>query len=36
LGQVNITVPSTLAPGNYPLVVTVNGQASNAVTISVN
>jgi len=35
LVQVNITVPSGLATGSYPLVVTINGQASNAQNVSV-
>ena len=35
LVQVNITVPSGLAGGTYPLVVTINGQASNAQNVSV-
>ena len=35
LGQMNIQVPSNLASGSYPLTVTVNGQASNTVTINV-
>ncbi|HML16369.1 MAG TPA: hypothetical protein VK419_05060 [Bryobacteraceae bacterium] len=36
LGQMNIQVPASLAPGSYPLVVTVNGQTSNTVSISVH
>ena len=35
LEQINIVVPGGLTTGDYPLKVTVNGQASNAVTISV-
>lgn len=34
LYQANFTVPS-LAPGNYPLIVTISGTASNAATIAV-
>ncbi len=34
LAQMNIVVP-TLAPGVYPLVVTIDGQSSNAATIAV-
>ena len=33
--QANITVPAGLAPGDYPLTVTINGEASNAATVSV-
>ncbi len=33
--QANITVPSGLAPGDYPLTVTINGEASNSATVSV-
>jgi uncharacterized protein (TIGR03437 family) len=33
--QVNIVVPASLAQGDYPLAVTIGGQASNAATISV-
>jgi uncharacterized protein (TIGR03437 family) len=36
LGQMNVQVPAGLAPGSYPLVVTVNGQTSNTVAISVH
>jgi uncharacterized protein (TIGR03437 family) len=35
LVQVNITVPSGLASGTYPLTVSINGQASNSVNVSV-
>ena len=35
LGQMNIVVPSSLKPGNYPLVITINGQNSNTVQIGV-
>jgi uncharacterized protein (TIGR03437 family) len=35
LVQVNITVPSGLAAATYPLVVTINGQASNAQNVTV-
>ncbi|HXP83898.1 MAG TPA: hypothetical protein VN841_04225 [Bryobacteraceae bacterium] len=35
LVQANIVVPAGLTTGDYPLTVTVNGQASNAATISV-
>jgi len=34
--QVNIVVPSTLAAGDYPLTVTINGETSNSGTISVS
>ena len=33
--QLNITVPSGLAAGNYPMVVTIGGQASNSATVSI-
>jgi len=33
--QANIMIPSSLAPGTYPLTVSIGGQASNAGTISV-
>jgi len=33
--QVNITVPSGLAAGSYPMVVTIGGQASNSATVSI-
>ncbi|HEV2690299.1 MAG TPA: SMP-30/gluconolactonase/LRE family protein [Bryobacteraceae bacterium] len=33
--QMNIVVPSSLAPGDYPLTVSINGEASNSATISV-
>jgi uncharacterized protein (TIGR03437 family) len=33
--QLNITVPSGLAAGNYPLVVTIGGQISNSATVSI-
>lgn len=35
LEQANIVVPSGLTTGDYPLTITVNGQASNAATVSV-
>jgi uncharacterized protein (TIGR03437 family) len=35
LGQVNLTVPVALAPGNYPLVITTGGAASRGVQVSV-
>jgi len=35
LVQMNITVPSTLATGSYPLAVTIAGETSNSVTVSV-
>jgi uncharacterized protein (TIGR03437 family) len=35
LGQMNIVVPS-LKAGTYPLVITINGQPSNAVNVTVN
>jgi len=35
LAQMNIVVPPGLAPGTYPLVVTINGEASNSGNISV-
>jgi uncharacterized protein (TIGR03437 family) len=35
LVQANIVVPTGLAPGNYPLTVTIGGQTSNAGAISV-
>ncbi|MCU1233068.1 MAG: repeat containing protein [Candidatus Solibacter sp.] len=35
LVQMNITVPSTLSPGVYPLAVTIDGQAANTGTIAV-
>jgi uncharacterized protein (TIGR03437 family) len=35
LAQMNIVVPSTLAPGVYPLSVTIDGQTSNSGTIAV-
>ncbi len=33
--QVNIAVPSGMAAGNYPMVVTINGQASNSATVAI-
>jgi uncharacterized protein (TIGR03437 family) len=33
--QANITIPAGLAPGNYPLTITINGETSNSATISV-
>ena len=35
LVQMNIVVPPTLAPGVYPLSVTIDGQTSNSATIAV-
>jgi uncharacterized protein (TIGR03437 family) len=35
LAQMNIVVPPTLAPGVYPLTVTIDGQTSNSATIAV-
>jgi uncharacterized protein (TIGR03437 family) len=35
LGQANITIPAGLAPGNYPLIITIGGVASNSAVISV-
>jgi uncharacterized protein (TIGR03437 family) len=35
LTQANVVVPASLAAGNYPLTVTINGETSNAGTISV-
>lgn len=35
LAQANLTIPSTLKAGTYPLVITVNGFASNAALITV-
>jgi uncharacterized protein (TIGR03437 family) len=35
LMQANILVPATLAPGIYPLIVTIDGQNSNSATIAV-
>ncbi len=35
LVQVNLMVPTGLAPGTYPLIVTIDGQASNAGNVSV-
>ncbi|HEY6392401.1 MAG TPA: SMP-30/gluconolactonase/LRE family protein [Bryobacteraceae bacterium] len=34
--QMNIVVPSTLAAGDYPLTITINGESSNSATISVS
>ena len=31
----NIVVPSGLAPGDYPLTVTIDGQTSNSANVSV-
>ncbi|HKE23349.1 MAG TPA: hypothetical protein VKB88_13375 [Bryobacteraceae bacterium] len=36
LVQVNITVPSGLSTGTYPLTISINGQASNSQNVSVN
>ncbi|MEO8369622.1 MAG: IPT/TIG domain-containing protein [Candidatus Solibacter sp.] len=33
--QMNIVVPATLAPGVYPLAITIDGQAANTATIAV-
>jgi uncharacterized protein (TIGR03437 family) len=33
--QINITVPSGLAAGSYPMVVTIGGQVSNSATVSI-
>jgi uncharacterized protein (TIGR03437 family) len=33
--QINITVPSGLAAGSYPMIVTIGGQVSNSATVSV-
>jgi uncharacterized protein (TIGR03437 family) len=33
--QANITVPTGLGTGTYPLTVTINGQASNTATVNV-
>ncbi len=33
--QLNITVPSGLAAGSYPMVVTIGGQVSNSATVSI-
>jgi uncharacterized protein (TIGR03437 family) len=33
--QLNITVPSGLAAGNYPMIVTIGGQVSNSATVSI-
>ncbi len=35
LWQLDITVPSGLAAGSYPMIVTINGQTSNAATVSI-
>ncbi|HEY1495748.1 MAG TPA: hypothetical protein VGF49_14450 [Candidatus Solibacter sp.] len=35
LVQMNIVVPTTLAPGVYPLVITIDGQTANSATIAV-
>ncbi|HVO97516.1 MAG TPA: hypothetical protein VMT15_05585 [Bryobacteraceae bacterium] len=35
LWQLDITVPSGLAAGSYPMIVTINGQSSNSATVSV-
>jgi uncharacterized protein (TIGR03437 family) len=36
LVQVNITVPSGLSTGTYPLTISINGQSSNSQNVSVN
>ena len=33
--QINISVPSGLAAGSYPMVVTIGGQMSNSATVSI-
>jgi uncharacterized protein (TIGR03437 family) len=33
--QLNVTVPSGLAAGSYPMVVTIGGQVSNSATVSI-
>jgi uncharacterized protein (TIGR03437 family) len=33
--QLDVTVPSGLATGNYPMIVTIGGQVSNSATVSV-
>jgi uncharacterized protein (TIGR03437 family) len=35
LFQLNVSVPSGLAAGSYPMVVTIGGQASNSATVSI-
>lgn len=35
LGQANLKIPATLAPGTYPLVITIGGVASNGPVITV-
>jgi uncharacterized protein (TIGR03437 family) len=35
LGQANVVIPTSLTSGKYPLTVTINGETSNAGTISV-
>ena len=35
LGQMNIVVPATLAPGTYPLSITIGSETSNTATIAV-
>ena len=35
LGQMNIAVPSGLAAGTYPLIITIDGQSSNSGNVSV-
>lgn len=35
LWQMDITVPSGLAAGSYPMIVTINGQTSNSATVSI-
>lgn len=35
LWQLDVTVPSGLAAGSYPMVVTINGQVSNSATVSI-
>jgi len=31
----NIVVPAALAPGTYPLAITVDGQAANTATVTI-
>ena len=33
--QINVAVPSGLAAGSYPMVVTIGGQVSNSATVSI-
>jgi len=36
LNQINVVVPAGLTPGNQPVVVTIDGVASNAVQLPVH